>query len=77
MARFELYDNRGRCVISDTLNGVTLDWLRGDFAGTVDVEVDPDAPLFRGVPATDAPEVLALERRELYDYVLANRPDLL
>ena len=77
MAQYTLTTNGGRCTAHDVENGVTLDWIAGDFYGTRDAEIDADAPAFRGLSAPQYVAALARVQRAIYDYVAAIRPELL
>lgn len=77
MAKYELTTNGERCTLTDTENGVTVDWIKGDFYGTQESEADTDGPLYRGRSAADALAALYSVRREMYDYVAVTRPELL
>lgn len=79
MGRFEYNERGGRCYATDTTGGVRLDWLRGDFAATVDTEILPFGTVDRldeqGAPETA--EVLAEIRRNLEYFVAEEHPDAL
>lgn len=66
MARYTITTHGGRCVATDTANGVRLDWLAGAYEDTAEVEAD-----------TEQAADLAAVRRSLYEYVALSRPDLL
>lgn len=77
MTQYTITTNGGRCTAHDVENGVTLDWIKGDFYGTRDTEVDTDAPAFRGLSAPLYVAALARVQRAIYDYVAVTRPELL
>ena len=76
MGNYIITNQGGRCSVTDTENGVTIDWLVGDFVNTADTEVDPDGGLFN-LSEQDRPDALARVRRDIYEHVTFTRPELL
>ena len=79
MGRFEFRERAGRCWVTDTKNGVSVDWLRGDFNGTQDAEIIPfgriDTLREQGTTAAELAGELAKCCREMGDYVRAEHPE--
>ena len=79
MGRFEYNERGGRCRVTDTKNGVSVDWLRGDFNGTQDTEIEPfgriDKLREQGTRAEELAAELAKCCREIGDYLREEHPE--
>ena len=79
MGRFEFRERAGRCRVTDTKNGVSVDWLRGNFNGTQDTEIEPfgriDKLREQGTRAAGLAAELAKCCREIGEYVWEEHPE--
>lgn len=79
MGRFEYREHAGRCWITDTKNGVSIDWLHGEFNRTQDTEIIPfgriDKLREQGTPAEELAGALAQSCREIGEYLREALPE--
>lgn len=79
MGRFEFRERAGRCRVTDTKNGVSVDWLRGNFNGTQNTEIEPfgriDKLREQGTRAEELAAELAKCCREIGEYVWEEHPE--
>ncbi len=77
MGHYIVTKRKSICTVTDTDNGVTVEWLAGAFNDTQETTADPDGVLLRTTPTANVPAALARVRRDMYEHVLFTRPELL
>lgn len=77
MDKYIFNTHYGKSSVTDTENGVTVEWENGKYNETCQTYIDPTSTLGECNDAGKLSQVLARSCREIADYILNNYKDLI